>query len=83
MVRRDRLELIYRVLKVIEQIPQRKTHIMHEVKLDTRTARRVLSFLSDKGLIEITEEGNVRLYKITERGREFIKIYEKLTELLK
>ena len=81
--RRDKLEIIYQVLKNLQEKPLRITHIIHRVNLDTRTAQSILKLLVDKGLVEIIDQnGKIRLYKITRKGIEFVKKYEELTNLL-
>ena len=81
--RRDRLEIIYIVLKNLQEKPLKITHIIYRANLDTRTAQSVLRILIEKGLIEVIENGqSSKLYKITRKGTEFIKRYEELTNLL-
>lgn len=45
--------------------------------------KQVIGTLTLKGLIAIKNEGNYKLYYITEKGIKFLELYEALQELLK
>lgn len=61
-----------------------KTHIMYRANLSHRQLEKYLSFLENKGLLTgfVDEETNTNLYKVTERGIEFLREYTHLSGYL-
>ena len=82
--KREFLELIYLILKAVQDKPLRFTHIMHRAEVDSRVAKKLVTLLVEKGLLEVVNaEGKLsKLYRITEKGMRYIEVYEKLMNLL-
>lgn len=60
----------------------KKTHIMYKGNLSYEQVLLYLSDLINKGLLaqDISQEGMV--YRTTDKGREFLRYYNRLTEFL-
>jgi predicted transcriptional regulator len=58
-----------------------KTHIMYRANLSHRQLEKYLSFLQNKGLLIgfVDEDTNTNLYKVTEKGIEFLKEFTHLS----
>lgn len=80
--KRSRLHVYYEVLKALSKEPMRITHIMRACNLDTRLCKHVVDLLAERGLIVFRYNNGAKLYYITERGLEFIKLFEHIQALL-
>jgi len=80
---RTRVEILGSILKVAGS-GTLKTHIMYRANLSHRQLEKYLSFLENKGLLTgfVDEETNTNLYKVTERGIEFLREYTHLSGYL-
>jgi len=76
--RRSKLEIIADVLSAARG-GANKTAIAHNANLNFNRVENYLSYLVEKGLMEHTDGE----YKTTEKGREFLRDYQKMKELLK
>ena len=76
--RRGRLEIIADILLVAKK-GEKKTAIAYKANLNFNRVENYLSYLEEKGLMEHTGGE----YKTTEKGREFLRDYQKMKELLK
>ena len=76
--RRGRAEIIVDILSAAMR-ETKKTQIVYKANLNFRRARRYFPYLEEKGLIE--NIGNE--YKTTEKGKQFLRDYQKLEEQLK
>ena len=77
--RRGRLEIIADILSVAME-EAKKTEIVYRANLNFERAGKYLPYLEEKGLIENENMG--REYKTTEKGREFLRDYQKMKERL-
>jgi len=61
-----------------------KTHIMYRANLSHRQLEKYLGFLEEKGLLMefVDEETGTNLFKITEKGIEFLKEYAHLSNYI-
>ncbi len=75
--RRGKLEIMVDVLSTARE-GARKTEIVYKANLNFNRAEKYLPFLKEKGLME--NSGPV--YKTTEKGKEFLRGYQKMTEFL-
>ncbi len=76
--RRGRAEIIVDILSAaIEET--KKTQIVYKANLNFRRARKYLPYLEEKGLIETIGSE----YKTTEKGKQFLRDYQKIDEQLK
>lgn len=80
--KRDPMQIYYEVLKELSSEPMGITHIMRKCNLDTRLARHVIDVLKSRNLLKVRVTGGSRLYFITEKGAEYIRLYELLQSLL-
>jgi len=77
---RTRFEIIAKIVSVASQ-GALKTHIMYRANLSHRQLEKYLRFLEEKGLVvQVADEdtGN-RLYRVTEKGLEFLREYSHLS----
>lgn len=77
LVRRSRIEILSCIVELCRD-PMPRTHIMYKANLSQRQLNTYLKFLLRVGLIG--RESNE--YRITEKGFEFIKKYDRIKKLL-
>lgn len=77
---RTRLEIVASILKVASN-GALKTHIMYKANLSHRQLERYLGFLEERGLLAqgVDEDMGSRIYRITERGFDFLREYSHLS----
>ena len=80
---RTRVEILGSILKVAGG-GTLKTHIMYRANLSHRQLEKYLSFLEERGLLMdfVDEDTGTNLFKITEKGIEFLKEYNHLSNYL-
>jgi len=81
---RGRLDIIADILEASYN-GTRKTYFMYRCNLSFRQLKFYLSFLLRKGLLDNIEEGfnpNPGLFQITDKGKEFLKVYKSLKALM-
>jgi predicted transcriptional regulator len=73
---RTRVEILASILQVATK-GALKTHIMYKANLSHRQLEKYLAFLEERGLLAegIDEELGNRMYRITERGFDFLREY--------
>jgi predicted transcriptional regulator len=76
---RDRNEIIAQILKSANGNRVRLTKIMYDVYLSHITTKEYLVLLIEKGLIEYLDGD--RTFKTTEKGMNFLRIYNRVQEL--
>jgi predicted transcriptional regulator len=78
---RTRVEILGSILKVAGS-GSLKTHIMYKANLSHRQLEKYLGFLEDKGLLTnfVDEETGTNMFRVTERGIEFLKEFTHLSE---
>lgn len=76
------MQIYYEVLKELSNKPMSITHIMRRCNLDTRLAKHVIDMLKSRNLLKLKAAGGSRLYFLTEKGKEYIRLYELLQSLL-
>lgn len=72
--RRDRHDIVLDILKIARG-GKRKTQIMYKAKLSYGQLKAYLELLNDRGLLE----SNDGVYHTTNKGLNFIKIYEEIS----
>ena len=75
--RRGKIEIVIDILSVALG-GARKTEIVYKANLNFKRIERYLPFLEERGLMESSGP----IYKTTEKGKEFLRGYEKMEELL-
>ncbi|MGB9713930.1 MAG: hypothetical protein C0193_01850 [Candidatus Bathyarchaeota archaeon] len=79
---RGHLDIIADILEA-SQDNARKTYLMNHCNLSFRQLKYYLEFLHKKGLLTgKSEDSNLSLVGITEKGRRFLKAYEGLKNLM-
>jgi predicted transcriptional regulator len=74
---------LYDVLTTCQDGPVRKTHIMYRAKLSYRQLQLYLQVALNKGLCEeVALDGDV-YYRITAKGRDFLRKFRDITQLLR
>ncbi len=76
---RSRTEIIAMMLQAASQ-GATKTRIMYRAYLSFAQLKEYLKLLEESGLVAY--EAGTMLYKLTERGLEFLHTYDKMTELV-
>jgi predicted transcriptional regulator len=78
---RTRVEILASILKVAGHRTL-KTHIMYKANLRHRQLEKYLTFLENKGLLcQFKDlETGTNMYKVTEKGIQFLKEYMHLSE---
>jgi len=76
--RRGKLEIIAEILYIARE-GVGKTEIVYKANLNFIRVKRYLSYLEEKGLIENSSSE----YKTTEKGKDFLRDYQKMKELLR
>jgi predicted transcriptional regulator len=73
---RTRVEILASILKVASS-GALKTHIMYKANLSHRQLERYLGFLEERGLLAqgIDEDMGNRIYRITDKGSDFLREY--------
>ena len=73
---RTRVEILASILQVASK-GALKTHIMYKANLSHRQLEKYLAFLEERGLLAegIDEELGNRMYRITEKGFDFLREY--------
>lgn len=81
--RRDKLEIIHDILKVMQDKREGKikpTHLMYKSNLSHQRMKEYVEELKDKEMIkEVNEEGK-QYFIITDKGHDFLANFKKLRE---
>jgi predicted transcriptional regulator len=77
--KRGILEIIGSMLECLEGGGLKKTHLTYRAGIDNRTAGKYVSFLIECKFIEKSKKED-SLFVMTERGRDFLKIYQNLLQ---
>ena len=81
--RRNKFQIICDILFFLqkEQRGAKPTHVLYKVNLSHTKLKEYLTELEQKGLIYFTNEKGKILYKITDKGLQFINQLRKINEL--
>jgi predicted transcriptional regulator len=80
---RTRIEILASILNVASN-GALKTHIMYKANLSHRQLERYLALLEERGLLTqlIDEEIGSRVYRMTEKGCDFLREYAHISGFL-
>lgn len=78
--RRDKLDIYADILKAIGK-NTKKTHVVYEANLNFKRCKEYLKEMRNEGLVEIRSNSPLA-WCITEKGREFVKKYDEVRELI-
>jgi predicted transcriptional regulator len=81
---RGRLDIMADILEAAHN-GTKKTYLMYRCNLSFRQLREYLEFMLRRGFLWTVNDINTdpSLYKITDKGKEFLKIYKNLKALMK
>ncbi len=81
-VRRDKLQIIYDILKSIQNKGDRikPTHLLYKSNLSYNKMKDYVKDLKKRGLLTEEEDRGKRFYRLTDQGRKFIVDYDKIKE---
>lgn len=74
--RYDIYAMLIRIIKIHGYCPL--TRAARSTNLPVDRAKTTLEFLEDRGLVEVVEEDNRRLFHITVRGNQYLEMYKRL-----
>lgn len=80
MKTRSRTDIIGIILQAVKDEPLTRSKIMYETLLNFRQVRDYCVMLEDAGLLTHLKEN--RLYRITEKGRIFLGLYDESSKIL-
>ncbi|MEM0227031.1 MAG: DUF4364 family protein [Thermofilaceae archaeon] len=81
MKRRTKLRILADILRVLESGEANITKLMMEANLSYARLMRYLDELAEKELVVREEDGREVKYRITKRGREFLREYERILRI--
>ncbi|MCD6477149.1 MAG: hypothetical protein J7K26_03255 [Candidatus Aenigmarchaeota archaeon] len=80
--RRSKIAILVDILKLIQRKGRAKpTHILYGANLSHTRLKNYLEMLEEQGFIEIELIKGHKFYKITSKGRDFIKEFKKIEEI--
>lgn len=82
---RGRLDIIADILDASHG-GVKKTYLMYRCNLSFKQLKYYLGFMVETDFLRLTADdsgGSARLLEVTEKGKEFMKIYESITDLMK
>jgi predicted transcriptional regulator len=84
MRRRDRTEIIASILKVTSRYRATNSRVINQSYVSYTMLQEYLSFMLERGLIEIEEEDKQRslFFISTDKGRRFLYSYNQLNEMM-
>jgi predicted transcriptional regulator len=77
--RRYREEIIYQILNTAKE-PVTRTRLTYVSYLSNNQLREYIILLTRKGMLQF-ESTSTRIFKVTEDGREFLRLYERIREM--
>lgn len=81
--RRPKIQIFYDMLDVIQKNggESKPTHILYKANLSYKRFAKYLAVLKEKGFIEEAKKGNSTVYRITQKGADFLREYSKIKQL--
>lgn len=77
--KRNRLEIIKDILEVLQRNKQVKiTHLIYKANLSNNSIKPYLEDLLKNGIIEQIDDSGQKLFRLGEKGREFLNEYDKI-----
>ncbi|MBD3204039.1 hypothetical protein GF327_07095 [Candidatus Woesearchaeota archaeon] len=82
--RRNRLEVIYDILKAISKDNRkiRKTHILYKANLSHSLLEEYLDELIEKEFIDKISDSGKTTYELTQKGFDYLKEYKKIIDFI-
>lgn len=84
MKKRERTEIIYDVLKAIQNKggEAKPTHILYKSNLSSQMMNEYLDFLLEKDFIKRTETKKAKYYSLKDKGYKYIEDYARIREFM-
>src|SRR5919109_2866864 len=79
---RDRTQIVADILHQCTE-NKRKSHVMQKANLNFDQVNHYLGHLLSRGLLELSLSEGSRIYRTTEKGREFLEQYHGMIQLFK
>lgn len=82
MARRNRIDIIHDILSKVSKKPDglKKTHILYQANLSHNLLNLYMEELIGKEFLEEHEKKKIRLFRITDKGLQFLEQYDKMKE---
>ena len=80
--KRDSILILYDILKIASSSPVSITRVTYGANLNHTSARRYLTHLQRRGLIEPVDQGEGRYYAITIKGAEVARELERIFRIV-
>ena len=83
-VRRSPMEMVCDILAVVSEGPTKPTHILYKANMSWKVLSSYLDFLTARGMVEKEDQegGKRSLYRLSQKGRQILRLYEGLRESL-
>jgi len=78
--KRDRLSILFDILKALSEEPQNPTKLATLVNMPYDRLKKILDELVEKGLLQYEDQGRVRIYGLSQEG---LRVYEGLKRIRK
>jgi predicted transcriptional regulator len=80
--RRDRLNIMAEIMEVATE-SKLKTQIMYMVNLSFSQVKEYISFLTERGFLQVRVEYRKKIYETTAKGKLYIDNYRKMSDFLR
>lgn len=78
--KRGFIEIVGKILSILEEKPLKKSHISHKCNLDPRAVSKYLEIIINLKLVKKSEDS--QHFILTEKGIRFVKKFKNLTKIL-
>lgn len=84
MRRRERIEIIYDILKVIQDKggKAKPTHILYKSNLSSQMLKEYLNYLIEKNFLQQTKDSKSKFYTLTDKGYKYIEDYSTIKKFM-
>ncbi|MEK6964411.1 MAG: winged helix-turn-helix domain-containing protein [Nanoarchaeota archaeon] len=85
MERRDKVKIIYDILKSVQEKGGRikPTHLLYKSNLSYKRMNELVQELMGKGMIAEESVSSGKMYILTDKGHKFLNEYHKMVEFIK
>lgn len=82
-LRRPKIQIFYDMLDVVQKNggESKPTHILYRANLSYKRFAKYLAILKEGGFIEEAKKGTSTVYRITQKGSDFLREYHKIKQL--
>lgn len=79
---RNEVQIIFELLGELNDGNSQTSSLLRRVNIPFSKYQELLDRLKERGLVDITMEGNKNSINLTDKGREFIEQYRKFSKLM-